>query len=74
MRQIRLSLRIDEGWMSGLDFSLQTVDKLIELGYQDARDNYAEVFRIAQDILLLREQGSRIKKLADELPDRSRPD
>jgi NTE family protein len=72
--QIRPSLRIDEGWTSGLDFSQQAIDKLIELGYQDARDNYAQVLRIVQGILLLQEQGSRIKKLADELPNRSRPE
>lgn len=70
--QIRPSEVIDTGLKSTFDFSTSSIERLIELGYSDAKAAIAEAQELWERMVRLRAQGDANVALADALPDRSR--
>lgn len=65
--QIRPSQGIDSGLNSTFDFSEMTISKLIELGYQDAKNIWLESRVWFDKILKLQAQGKRNQELVSKL-------
>ena len=55
--QIRPSEVIDTGLLSTFDFSHKTIDRLIDLGYRDAKETFGEAQELWERMVLLRAQG-----------------
>ena len=70
--QIRPSEVIDTGLLSTFDFSYKTIDRLIDLGYRDAKETFGEAQEIWERMVSLRAQGEANIALASALPDRTR--
>ena len=70
--QVRPSASIGNTLSSMLDFSRATIERLIDLGYEDARKTVAEVCELAREIVSLRERGlaneARARSLRDPTP------
>jgi len=69
--QIRPSININNGLFSTFDFSLQTIERLIEQGYHDAQKYYEEICEFSRSLERLKKQGQLNQELADKLPVRS---
>lgn len=54
-----------------LDFSRATIERLIDLGYREARAVAEEVAALANDLTALQRHGAANQALADRLPDRA---
>ena len=70
--QVRPSEVIDHGLNATFDFSRDTIERLIDMGYRDAKATVGEAYQIARELTHIREKGDRNMVLADSLPDRSR--
>ena len=68
--QIRPSEVIDTGLRSTFDFSRPAIDRLIDLGYRDARVAISEAQELWEKMVSLRAGGDGNVVLADSLPDR----
>lgn len=71
MLQIRPSEVIDTGLRSTFDFSLSSIQRLIDLGYRDAKVAILEAQDLWERLMSLRAAGDVNVALADALPDRS---
>ncbi len=70
--QIRPSEVIDAKLLSTFDFSHKTIDRLIHLGYRDAKETFGEAQELWERMVSLRAQGEANIALANTLPDRTR--
>lgn len=70
--QIRPSEIIDTGLRSTFDFSSSAIERLIELGYKDAKVTISEAQDLWERMISLRAGGDANIALADALPDRRR--
>lgn len=68
--QIRPSVNIDAGLMSCFDFSRQSIERLMNLGYRDAESCFKETQDTFERLLELKRLGDIEEKLADALPNR----
>ena len=68
--QIRPSIDVNERLMSTFDFTLSSINRLIELGYKDAYISYNDARTLIEEWERMRTGGERIEALADLLPDR----
>ncbi len=66
--QVRPSVPINTGFASTFDFSVETIDRLIELGYQDALASYEEARALFDAQMRLQAGGDRLQRLAELLP------
>lgn len=70
--QIRPSEAIDTGLFSTFDFRRTTIDRLIHLGYRDAKETFDEAQELWEHLVSLHAQGRTNVALADALPRRTR--
>jgi NTE family protein len=68
--QVRPSRPLGSALLSVLDFSRGAVERLIDLGYRDARAIADEVIDLADDLIALRAGGQANQALAEALPHR----
>lgn len=68
--QVRPSLRLNTGLSSVFDFSRQTIDQLITLGYEDAEADFREAATIVQQIYKNRQSLQNIEQKVRNLPKR----
>ena len=69
--QVRPSTQINTGFFSMFDFSRQTIDYLLDLGYRDAESDFNEAARVAQQIYRNREKLLDIEEKVRYLPRRT---
>lgn len=69
--QVRPSTQMNAGVFSLFDFSRQTIDSLLNLGYRDAQSDFSEAAYIAQQISKNRNTLSGIEDKAGSLPRRT---
>src|SRR3989454_10303479 len=67
------TIRIDTRLASVFDFSRESVDRLIDLGDQDAQASYADAADLYERMMEMHRRGDRIQVLADSLPNRKDP-
>lgn len=70
--QVRPSTDINTGLFSCFDFSRDAIERLIDLGYRDARTYCQETRELLEQQIMLKELGKREQMLADTLPARDR--
>ena len=70
--QIRPSVNIDTGITSCFDFSRESIERLIDLGYRDARTCLEEAQEVFEKLVEMKKLGEMEEKLANALPDRQR--
>jgi NTE family protein len=68
--QIRPSVEINTSYATTFDFSRDAIERLINLGYHDARNNFECARALYVAIIELRARGTANQKLADSLPER----
>lgn len=69
--QIRPSEEIHTAW-STFDFSRESIERLLDLGYRDAKETFDEAQELWECVVTLKAQGDENIRLADALPDRAR--
>ncbi len=69
--QVRPSVRLQTGLSSLFDFSRQTIDQLITLGYQDAEADFREAATLVRLVQQNRQKMQTIEQKARNLPQRS---
>lgn len=68
--QIRPSTTINLGLSSIFDFSHNSIDRLINLGYNDAKNICSEITDLLAEIVELRKMGEKNMLLTEKLPNR----
>jgi predicted acylesterase/phospholipase RssA len=68
--QVRPSRPLGAALLAALDFSRGAVERLIDLGYRDAREIAGEVADLTDGLMGLRTRGEANQALADALPHR----
>jgi NTE family protein len=68
--QIRPSVKVDTGYGAIFDVSLAAIERLIDLGYQDARASYEPAQNLFEMLQHLHAQGNINEALAASLPER----
>lgn len=71
--QLRPSENIDTGMLSCFDFSRESIERLLAMGYADGELCFREAEEIFSRIVKLKELGRTEEALAQALPDRRRP-
>lgn len=69
--QIRPSSNIDLGLRSTFDFSIDTVERLVALGYADAERALRQGHEWMDGLMTLRHQGDALEEATAQIPDRA---
>ncbi len=70
MLQIRPSQTIDLGLWTTFDFTSRSIDRLIDLGYRDARESYSGAEKLVKGLDRMLSAGRDNQRRANLLPDR----